>query len=398
MRQSASHPKFRFFGAAAVGGTAALIVAIAGLSGDVGAAPLFKRLYEAKLAAPLAHTAKSNPLRVGLYAVGDGRVEVVLTNTSRKTVRVPYWQLPSAVRESNVFRISRNGEPVRFDGAMVKRRPPTADDFAILRPGRSYRTVVDLSVAYDMSAGGHYTVAFESPLQFASLTGSERLQQANGAPMAAKSAPIQVRAVAPVTPANGRPRPPVFAVRRDNSNTAFGLNLTYVGCTTDRQDQLGNAVIAARNYAENAKGYLNSGATGSRYTSWFGAYTSTRYTTAQQHFVSIDTAMDQNNGQLTLNCNCTHVPNPANTYAYVFPSEHYQIYLCGAFWNASLLGTDSKAGTLIHEMSHFNVVAATDDHVYGQAGANNLANTDPNLAVDNADNHEYFAENTPFQN
>lgn len=398
MPQTSSRPVSRVLASAAMAGSAALIATIVGASADVGAAPLLKRFYETNFAAPRANLAKSNPLRVGLYSLGDGRVEVVLTNTSRKAIRIPYWQLPSAVNESNVFRVSRDGQPVRFDGAMVKRAVPDAESFEILRPGRSYRSVVDLSTAYDLTADGLYTVSFESPLQFASLTGRERLQQANGAPMAAKSAPIQMRAVAAVTPTGGRPRPPVYASRRDNSNTAFGLSLSYVGCTTDRQDQLGNAVIAARQYAENAKGYLNSAAAGPRYTSWFGAYNSTRYATAQQHFVNIDAAMDQNNGQLTLNCNCTHVPNPANTYAYVFPSEHYQIYLCGQFWAASLLGTDSKAGTLIHETSHFNIVAGTDDHVYGQSGANNLANTDPNLAVDNADNHEYFAENTPFQN
>jgi peptidyl-Lys metalloendopeptidase len=61
-----------------------------------------------------------------------------------------------------------------------------------------------------------------------------------------------------------------------------------------------------------------------------------------------------------------------------------------------MTGTDSKAGTLIHEMSHFNVVASTDDYVYGQTGAMNLALTNPDQAVDNADNHEYFAENNPF--
>jgi peptidyl-Lys metalloendopeptidase len=46
-------------------------------------------------------------------------------------------------------------------------------------------------------------------------------------------------------------------------------------------------------------------------------------------------------------------------------------------------------------MSHFNVVASTDDWVYGQAGAKNLAITNPTQAIDNADNHEYFAENNP---
>ena len=46
-------------------------------------------------------------------------------------------------------------------------------------------------------------------------------------------------------------------------------------------------------------------------------------------------------------------------------------------------------------MSHFNVVASTDDYVYGQTGAKSLAITNPDNAVMNADNHEYFAENTP---
>ena len=63
-----------------------------------------------------------------------------------------------------------------------------------------------------------------------------------------------------------------------------------------------------------------------------------------------------------------------------------------------MTGTDSKGGTLVHEMSHFNVVAGTDDNVYGQSGAKSLAISDPAAAVDNADSHEYFAENNPSQN
>ena len=62
-----------------------------------------------------------------------------------------------------------------------------------------------------------------------------------------------------------------------------------------------------------------------------------------------------------------------------------------------MTGTDSKAGTLIHEMSHFTVVAGTDDWAYGQTAAKSLAFSDPAKALDNADSHEYFAENTPAQ-
>jgi peptidyl-Lys metalloendopeptidase len=49
-------------------------------------------------------------------------------------------------------------------------------------------------------------------------------------------------------------------------------------------------------------------------------------------------------------------------------------------------------------MSHFRIVADTDGVVDGQTGARNLATSDPDAAITNADRHEYFAENTPFQN
>jgi peptidyl-Lys metalloendopeptidase len=68
------------------------------------------------------------------------------------------------------------------------------------------------------------------------------------------------------------------------------------------------------------------------------------------------------------------------------------------YWSAPATGTDSQAGTLIHEMSHFTVVAGTDDLAYGQTAAEALATSDPDSAIRNADSHGYFAENSPFQN
>ena len=55
----------------------------------------------------------------------------------------------------------------------------------------------------------------------------------------------------------------------------------------------------------------------------------------------------------------------------------------------------TQGGTLVHESSHFIQNAGTDDHVYGQDDCKSLAQNDPDTAVDNADSHEYFAENDP---
>ena len=332
----------------------------------------------------------ANPLRVSVISRGQDKVEVTITNTSRKTVRLPKWQLPSEVQRSNLFRITRDGQEVGFEGAMVKRGVPTAEDFAILRPGRSYRSTVSLGSAYDLSKAGHYTVTYAAALQYASLSGGTRLQQSNGMPMVAQGAPIRMVLDQPATlPSGGRLRP----VLPGNPQLSDVLGVTYVACTANQIKLNDQAILTARSYTENAKGYLNANSTGPRYTTWFGAYSSTRYTTIQQHFATIDAAMDQTGGQVKINCGCT-----GSEYAHVFKNDHYQIYVCNAYWNAPLAGTDSKAGTLIHEMSHFTVVADTDDWAYGQTAASNLAVSNPTNAIDNADSHEYFSENTPAQN
>ena len=348
------------------------------------------------LAAPtLKQRPQANPLRVSVISLGADKVEVTVTNTSSRTLRIPKWQLPIDVQRSNLFRISHDGVEVGFEGAMIKRGVPTAEDFTILRAGRSYRSVVELGTAYDLSKAGHYTVTYAAPLQYASLSGGIRLQQRNGLPMIAQGAPVRIvldrsmldqRATFP----NGRRISPVLPANPELSDV---LGISTVACSASQIATVGNAVLSARAYSERAKGYLNAGTTGARYTTWFGAYTSSRYATAQQHFVAIDNAMDQTGGQVTINCGCND-----NYYAYVIKNQPYQIFVCNAFWSAPLIGTDSKAGTLIHEMSHFTVVADTDDHAYGQGLAQNLAISNPTLALDNADSHEYFAENTPTQN
>jgi peptidyl-Lys metalloendopeptidase len=332
----------------------------------------------------------TNPLRISMMALGKGNVEVTVTNASNRTARIPKWQLPSIVAESDLFAISRDGEEVRYEGRMIKRATPTAADFAILRPGQSRRVTLDLGDAYDMSKAGAYTITFAAPLQFASMSGGVQLKQSDGLPMVAQSAPMQIW----VEGGQSSPSERLQLAAEPAATTRAVVNgVNYVGCSSSRTSAAGAAVNSARTYAENAKGYLNANKTGSRYTSWFGGYTSSRYTTAKQHFAAIDRAMDQNAGQIKINCGCTQ-----SYFAYVFPNRPYEIFVCNAFWNAANTGTDSRAGTLIHEMSHFNAVAGTDDLAYGQSAARRLASSNPNGALNNADSHEYFAENTPSQN
>jgi peptidyl-Lys metalloendopeptidase len=352
------------------GPLARLVAATAVLTGAIAAA----------MAVP--HNAATNPLRVSMYAA-NGSVEVIVTNTSRQVARVPKWQLPSSELQANLFRISRDGQPVAYEGILAKRGLPQPSDLAILRPGQSYRTIVDLPDAYDMTKPGRYTITLASPLQHASLSDGSILKTDRGLPMLLQSAPLQVWNV-------GHPK----QTKKPGSGTVTVVNgVSFAGCSSTQITQGGQAVVDARGYTQNSRNYLGAGTIGPRYTTWFGSYTSARYGTANNHFIAIDNAMDQSAGQVKINCACS-----GSEYAHVYANRPYEIFVCRAFWPAPAKGTDSKAGTLIHEMSHFDVVASTSDWVYGQTAAKNLAATNPTNALDNADNHEYFAENNPSQN
>jgi len=164
---------------------------------------------------------------------------------------------------------------------------------------------------------------------------------------------------------------------------------TFDGCNPSRQSLLADAAKAAQNYAGGAFSYARSHTSSTpRYTTWFGAYTAARHDTVVSHFSKIN---GNDFSSYKFDCTCTE----ADVYAFVNPDDFGTVHLCGAFWNAPMTGTDSKGGTLVHESSHFTRNGGTDDHAYGQAACKSLAQSDPATAVDNADSHEYFAENNP---
>lgn len=299
-------------------------------------------------------------------------VTVTISNPTGHTIRVLKWLTPVDGVEEPLFAVTRDGEPVAYTGAVYKRPAITGNDYISLKASESITSVVNLGEFYDLSASGQYEVFYavasynlfnekSNTFKFRDVLTSEKISfKADGR---AKPGPT------PTPPPPG--------------------GVSYNRCTMDQQNLLVTAHSEAKNYSSGAETYLggiNSGT--SRYVTWFGAFTTTRYNTVTSHFTAIRDAF-YNKG-VTYDCGCKQ-----NYYAYVYPNQPYKIYVCKVFWQAPMTGTDSKAGTLIHEMSHFTVVAGTDDYVYGQTNAKNLAISDPGKAINNADNHEYFAENTP---
>jgi peptidyl-Lys metalloendopeptidase len=301
-------------------------------------------------------------------------VTVTLINDSRHAVKLLKWYTPAEGLEEELLQVKLNGENVEFIGPHYKRPAASEKDFLTLAPGESLTRMVDIGEVYDLSRTGSYTLRFEVAAQklHGNSTRTDGLLKSN-------DVNVWIEGRASAQPSN-------------EGTTSLTGSISYTGgCTTTQQATLLDALNAASAMADDSAAYLNTTTPSGtpRYTTWFGAFSSNGWGTAKTHFAAIKDAFDTK--PITVDCKCKK-----SYYAYVYPNQPYIIYVCNAFWSAPMTGTDSKGGTLIHEMSHFTAVAGTDDHVYGQSGAKSLAISDPTAALNNADNHEYFAENTPF--
>lgn len=306
-------------------------------------------------------------------------MKVTITNTSAQPQMVLKWHTPFAEIEESLFDITRDGVKVEYQGAHYKRQAPKASDYYLLKPGASHTLRVELSDMYDMSVTGAYSIRYNA--KSLNLFGTNERTVGE---LKSESVSIWIDGAK----ARGTISDPMAAAAPTNPSPAAGL--TFSKCTTTQQQTVTEAISAATTMANGADAYMG-GSLGARYTKWFGAADAGRISTVKANFAAIKDAFL--NKPITVDCGCKKT-----YFAYVYPNQPYKIYVCKAFWTAPMTGTDSKGGTLVHEMSHFTAVAGTDDWVYGQSGAASLAISDPNKATNNADSHEYFSENTPFLN
>jgi peptidyl-Lys metalloendopeptidase len=315
-------------------------------------------------------------LKVDSASFGTGDRVVVRVNISNPTnsqVRILKWLTPALGVEASLFNVTRDGKAVAYLGKLVKRAAPTESDYLTIAPGGSVTSDVNLADYYDLSASGNYSVKYN--VASANLYGSEQAQSTDS--LASEAVDLFVE---------GRT---TRVLQEVIPNVVTGTN-GFFGCSASQQTDLINARNAASTYAADDVAYFAANKQGERYVTWFGVYDSARYNLVKTHFTNVQYAVDTAN-PMTFDCTCTD----PGVYAYVYPDSPFNIYLCGAFWSAPTTGTDSKAGTLIHEVTHFTVVGGTDDYAYGQTAAKALAINNPAQAVMNADSHEYFSENNP---
>lgn len=141
------------------------------------------------------------------------------------------------------------------------------------------------------------------------------------------------------------------------------------------------------------------------YARWFGTYSDDNAEIVRANLKAISSAF--RTGAITVQCDSLRDEGCQNgEYAWVYAHQHYRIYLCPSFFDlppltelrpgATASNNGTREGTMVHELSHFRPVARTDDHCYTRRICAQMAVTDPDLAITNADSYQYFTEDVIY--
>ncbi|MBL4672992.1 MAG: hypothetical protein JKX81_12090 [Arenicella sp.] len=297
-------------------------------------------------------------------------VSVTYRNVGNQTVSLLKWDtaLNGGLTE-DLFSIEFNNQQIPYTGIHAKRLAPSPSDFVQLAPGESVTGAVSLQRSYPINFKGYYTIAMRNSGALASKTQS----------------PLAFNLTAD--------RPIIEAKRPARFQSCSASQIASTDAALTSAERIANTAI---NDLRGTPVALRPSAL--RYREWFGSYSAGRYSQVEGGMARIASALS--NQTIGFNCDCTNQEgvNPDNTFAFVFPNDPYNMTLCGVFFRVPRDGTDSKSGTIVHEISHFNVVASSDDFgsALDQSGSRRLANSSPTSAIRNANAFEYFAENTPF--
>ncbi|KAJ8096140.1 hypothetical protein PM082_000048 [Marasmius tenuissimus] len=332
-----------------------------------------------KLAAPTDVDGVHN-LKVSatLHNTGDGNL---------KLLNDPNGRLSNSVTDK--FKISNvAGSEPSLTGIKMKYSPlhaakhgDSTKAFTVPKAGESVEVEHSLATSYDFNQCGEGSYDNDSSKEFHYIddsTGEVKIVAKVESGVKAKiSGKLAVARSLPVrrAPVNGT-----------GSHADAPANITGLAF-------IHTATLFAQQYSFHSYEYLvqNNHSGAARYETWFDRYDVNRHQNVTKHFAKV---LENPFNNYTYDCMPTECGEGGSTFAYVYPTEFGKIYLCDAFWKANTTGADSKAGTLIHESTHFTIIAGTNDEIYGRNDSEALAQTEPARSHLNVDSHEYFAEDS----
>lgn len=317
------------------------------------------------------------------YRLGEPiEVTFELRNQTGQDYSLLVWDTPLEQWNGEVGRyvtIRHGDRDLAYKGRQVRRgATPTARSYRTVHAGETVRETVDLTTAFAFTEPGTYTVTLDARIRDA-VVGSAPARRAStqftGHDLDAAAATFELLP-------GGRPRPTLGAkLRQADSDSA--LKAKFKNMSDSHENQVRKAIPKADRYVEDALDLLRDDPHSDHYKKWFGKWSSSRY----DRVVLVYKRIGDDADDATYDGDCDE-----DFIAYVNSDFPNHIWLCNDFWGLPLTGETSKAGTLVHEESHFDYNGDTGDIAYGPDDCAKLAKDHPNEAIKNADNYTFFVE------
>jgi len=320
-----------------------------------------------------------------------------LKNNGKQDYSVLKWSTPLERKTSNCLTVTRNGKKLEYDGIYRKRGVPGPDQFLTVGPGQTLSSTFQVSDAFDMTKPGVYSVAVDTYLEY--VIGSAASKPDIKRKIRHLSSPavsFQIVGRGSSKGTLGQKARFLESRRQTKQNRIFdgtfgdGVSRKKVlpkppvimGGTpalkadTEKAHGIAYNTILSKFLADPEKKKL-------LVFTWFGI---NPVGNVALKFKQITDVL----GKETITYIFDGPDCDPGDYAYTTPYSR-TIYLCGSYKTAKLSkGDDNKMGTLTHELSH--AVINTDDHTYSKNLCLQMAQKKPLLAIDNANNFEYFVE------
>lgn len=350
---------------------------------------------------------------------GDGRIEVVLTNTGNEAVEVLSSSVPTPFIRgkiaSDLFVLEDEaGERPTYRGIWGHSDLSQAAHYTTIPPGKRHVELVNLAVNYEVAGGQSYAVTLR-PVLFLPRPRSAYRASTNADLFAAlmETSPATIHVV--IDAAEARKARQVASRATVTASTS---------CTSGDFAEFEQARSIAAAMANSAAqhlaglyGYEVDGAEviliftpSPRYTQWFGVHGNPNPMQPDDNYVNsmlvaigarLSNAMP-GGPAMTFTCECTPLMIENKWNAWVDPGTHYVVNACPRFVAAPLLPVvrdqTSKVGVLIHEASHFSdmLAAGTNDAPQSQLSYEAtaaMAVSNRSAAVHNANNYKFFVLN-----
>ncbi|KAL1681096.1 hypothetical protein EV122DRAFT_261233, partial [Schizophyllum commune] len=275
-----------------------------------------------------------------LTDVSDLSVTTTIVNTGDETLKLltdPRSALSSWATNTFAVTHADSGAGVDFTGVKVRYSPVAAaqlgEAITTLAPGESVDVAHEVGRYYNFTGAGEGAFHFEPVSLFTAIEADGSLTELRAdTETAAVRLAGQLSTSKALSPSSlGGAADARFAARDLKKRVQYTSS-----CTSTYRSQTNAAITASSRLASNSISHLEANPSGSTLqTTWYGTFASSRYRATLGAFE----ALVDSPSSWTYDCSCTE----SGTYAYVYPSQYGEVYLCGYFWQAPATGSGSRA-------------------------------------------------------